>query len=307
MAVYFANETSVEVARIEGGSDYKHFMHQRGSSSNISQYNRKCGFFPFRIQELLRFIHICPRQPDLEGTVSLFRSLKYAVDSYLGTNFCFVSVAVPDPDSVYYSDLIGQAIDTVGLRQVFPLLHAGEMAFAANWRTIEKDRNLFPDEQVVLTVDFSNSGLNLALFYDNYYDIRLVYPLRSHWVHELVTTPVEPPPEFWRDVRETVKTFVQPPFGESPMGRALPDYISQVVLYGDDVANSTFLDILRENVGHDVLERAHKFDPVFASAVGMAQLSYERMDAFYSDEKAAFGCKWRSELYGKKRPSHDDL
>jgi hypothetical protein len=41
-----------------------------------------------------------------------------------------------------------------------------------------------------------------------------------------------------------------------------------------------------------------KPDPVFASAIGMAQASHERMDHFlYFKIDAAPGCVWRSKLY----------
>jgi glycerol kinase len=190
--------------------------------------------------------------------------------------------------------MIEKAIRAVGLRQSLGTLNAGKLALIANH--VSRSGDSGAPEQVVLSVDHSRSGLNTVLFCD---DEGIIDALRQVYSSNLGTE--NDPTEHWKAVKTALEKFVQPPFGHSPMGRKLPDHIDKLVLYGDMLSNKEFLEILGDVLGTDLVEKAQVFDPVFASAVGMAQASHERMDNIDFSVKPAMGCRWRSKLYDERR------
>jgi hypothetical protein len=283
-AVYFANGSFVEVAQVEGNPEYKTFMRKEAPSS---PQNSLCDALPPSLQQVT--LGLCSRQPDSVGAVSLLRALKYSVESYLGTTFCFADVVVPDLSRIYQIGVIEKAIKAVGLRQTLETLNAGKLALIANH--VSKSGDSGASEQVVLSIDYSRSGLNTILFCD---DNGIIDALRQVYSPHLGAG--NSLPGHLKGVKTALEKFLQPPFGDSPTGQKLPDHIDQLVLYGDRWSDKQFSEILLELLGRDLVEKSHVFDPVFASADGMALASHECMDNIDFNIKSAMGCRWRSRL-----------
>ncbi|KAF6832945.1 chlorogenic acid esterase precursor [Colletotrichum plurivorum] len=278
-AIYFENGTFVEVSRVEGSPAYKSFMRRRVDG-----------------------------QPPLDGfhaisamyfssTRDLVQSLQSTVTSYLGTNFCFASVVLPVKSWEYQKDVIKKAVTANGLRLTHRVLDASILAVMANDIDSSDDPDI--DSQAVLSVDYSGSALNLVLFAE---DLGVVDDIRRNYAPNL---GAEHRGEHGHleAVRAAVTAIAEGPFGKDLMNNKITDDIRHVVLHGDAVTDPAFLDALRAVVGPALMEKAHALSPVFASAVGAARVSHERMADFDFDqfEQAAFGCRWRSRLYGSNR------
>ncbi|KAJ9669669.1 hypothetical protein H2201_000053 [Coniosporium apollinis] len=281
-AIYFANGSIAEVAQIEGRPEYKAFMRRKEAPSSLK--TSLCDAFPPTLQQAT--LNFCSKPPDSASVVSLLRALKYSVEAYLGTTFCFADVVIPDSSRTYQCNVIEKAIIAVGLRQTHSILNAGLFAVIANRGSWSDDKDR--PERVILSVDYSRSGLNTMLFCD---DEDSIDDLRQVYSPDLGAENVE----------TALKGFVEPPFGHSPMGVKLPDHIDRLVLYGDRVSDREFLETLRRVLGTDLVENAYVFDPLFASAVGIAESSHLRMRRIDFNTKPAIGCRWRSNLYAKAR------
>jgi len=290
-AIYFANGSFVEVARIEGSPEYKSFMRKHepaggelaeGIPSVALLRNALC---------LLPRLPFCKRNPDFVSTQALLRSLQYSVASYLGTSFCFTGIGIPDQTWQYQNDIIQKAIKSIGLRQT------PRMVLVANHLDNSKTsgcRSEIPDgrTRAILSIDYSVSGLNVVLFSedDGIVDImRRIYNQHlgaGHRGHGHLES-----------VKAALMEVTKPPLGRDFMGTLLTDDIQDLVLYGDAVMDAGFLDILRAVIGSDLVEKASALEPVFAAAMGMAITSYQEMDWMYFNTKPAFGCQWGSSLY----------
>ncbi|KAJ5000900.1 hypothetical protein K4K48_002068 [Colletotrichum sp. SAR 10_66] len=147
--------------------------------------------------------------------------------------------------------------------------------------------------QAVLSVDYSDSGLNVNLFAD---DEGVADVLRQVYDQQLGADRREQPGHL-QAVKDLLTEVAKAPLGHDLYGHPMPDKIQRVVLYGDTVMDGGFLDILKAVVGEDVVNNAHSFEPVFAAAVGMATSSFESMNWLDFNVEPAFGCRWRSRLY----------
>lgn len=288
-AIYFANGSFAEVAQIEGSPEYKRFMRNDAPSSARKSL---CDRLPPSLQQVT--LGLCSKPPDITSTLSLLRALKYSIESYLGTTFCFVDVVVPDLRQTYQISVIETTIRAIHLRQTLETLNAGKLALLAN--RVSKESGSDAAEQVVLAIDYSRSGLNTMIFCD---DNGIIDALRQVYSPHLGAE--NPLPGNLKGVKTALKKFIQPPFGTSPMGQKLPDHIDRLVLYGDRCSDKQFSGMLVEILGKDLVEKSYLSNPVFVSADGMALASYEHMDDIDFNIKPAFGCRWRSRLYDEPR------
>ncbi|KAJ5016859.1 hypothetical protein K4K57_010480 [Colletotrichum sp. SAR 10_99] len=264
MAIYFQNGSHVEVARIEGSPAYKSFMRKHDNTTSIVEdvhgisllRNAACP----PLQPL--GLSICERDPDFESCQGLLRSLQSSVASYLGTTFCYAGVVVPDQTWQYQDYIINKAIKSVGLRLTHRVLSAAKLVMWANH--INNPGTPHYQTQAVLSVDYSDSGLNVNLFAD---DEGVADVLRQVYDQQLGADRREEPGHL-QAVKDLLTEATEAPLGHDLYGHPMPHKIQRVVFYGDAVMDGRFLDILKAVVGEDVVNNAHSFEPVFAAAVG---------------------------------------
>jgi hypothetical protein len=74
-------------------------------------------------------------------------------------------------------------------------------------------------------------------------------------------------------------------------------------VYGDDAKNATLYRLLRTILDEDLVRDARVARSVFDGVAEMAYNAHLTMDDVDLEmrEQAAWGCKWRSRLYGKHR------
>ncbi|EQB56317.1 hypothetical protein CGLO_03669 [Colletotrichum gloeosporioides Cg-14] len=292
-AIFFQNGSHVEVARIEGSPAYKSFMRKGDNATSIVEdlpgmsllRNAVCPpLQPFGLA-------ICERDPDFDSCQGLLRSLQSSVASYLGTTFCYAGVVVPDQTWQYQDYIINKAIKSVGLRLTHRVLSAAKLVMWAN--RINNPSTPRYETQAVLSVDYSDSGLNVNLFAD---DEGVADVLRQVYDQQLGADRREQPGHL-QAVKALLTEVTKLPLGYDLYGHQMPDKIQRVVLYGDAVMDGGFLDMLKAVVGVDVVDNAQSFAPVFTAAIGMATSAFERENWLDFNVEPAFGCRWRSRLY----------
>ena len=91
-------------------------------------------------------------------------------------------------------------------------------------------------------------------------------------------------------------------FANPPPGINLPQQIHHLVVYGDDAKNDALQKLLAESLNADLVREAHVSSSIFDGVTVMAHTTHEHMDTvdFEMNVKSAFGCQWRSNLYGEE-------
>ncbi|KAK7417863.1 hypothetical protein QQX98_004338 [Neonectria punicea] len=103
---------------------------------------------------------------DFETARALLDALKASVAAYLDTTFCFAHLVMPDSHQLYQKAVLEKSLTALSSPTTSAMLLAP-----------------IPPEQAVLIVDYSRSGLRLALFCDD--DDGIVDVLRWDYYPEL--------------------------------------------------------------------------------------------------------------------------
>lgn len=280
-SAHHANSTVAHIVKIEGSPAYKQFM--RGHSAASPQ--PQSVLCPRLIASIPLLDAICqPSQLPSSGADAakpMIRALKASVEAYLGTTFCFADVAIPATLSADQNAAIRDALAADGLQTALPNpINAALAAAVANG--IKTD-----DERVLLAVDYSRSGLAAMLFTQ---ELGVFDELRHDAWPELGDDSAPLDPRHWDLVRAALANFLR----DSDRRAGVDDLVS----YGDRAEERQFREALR-----DVLGKAQGqaegalFDPIFASAAGVADASFNVMDDPGFSKKPFWSCGWRSALY----------
>ncbi|OHE90780.1 hypothetical protein CORC01_13920 [Colletotrichum orchidophilum] len=297
--IYYANGSFVEIGPFEGTQEYKTFLRSSKPSYTVPEL-AACRFVPPSLQGIF---NICTPSAAVASAETLLRSLQSSVTSHLGTSFCYAELVLHNPsqEDGYQRDILQEALKRIGRRQAVrgvPVLPASSLAVHANLR-FPTARTLMP--QAALSIEYSRWGMNVALFCVD----RLVLEEQRH---EIVIFPVESQTAGAQDgsrdngarleeAGEALRRISKPPLGSCSVIGDMPDKIQVLILHGDSVRDSGFMDLLKGLFGRKLVAEAYDFDPLFASAVGGAVASHDNMDQAYFNEPAAFGCRWPSKLY----------
>jgi hypothetical protein len=287
--IHFKNGTSQSIAQIQGPPDYQAFM--RRATPISRDESALCQWITPVLDHLPAAlgldIDFC-RSADLISTKALMSSLKTAVESRLGTNFCFAALSVDDPSS-YQARVAEQALGHLGIRQ---FLTTGRRAKNVI-RTLRPDSAPAFDEEpwVVLAVDYDSHWFNIGL-----------YAIGEEGVIEVPAEDFVHGPRFDVENRlQSVKEELQDMLSRS-------GHVRHVFLYGEQRENSELLELLTEMLGSKLVADARVDSSVWTSTSYMAEAAHIRMDdiQFEMDpaSNAVFGCKWRSKLY---RDGHEEL
>ncbi|KAL2203691.1 hypothetical protein CC79DRAFT_1359739 [Sarocladium strictum] len=270
-AVYYENGAWAEVAHVEGSSTYKAFMRKSPSTEvDIQDINPEMFTTDPIFPVLDPFQHAsCRPNPDLESVTEVLRSLKAAVVSQLGMEFCYAQIALPDPDWNYQTNITYQALASINLRPVFSVLDAAPTAL---WASVLATTPLPRDGEIhtVLGIEYSDSGLNVSLWgaeYEGYVD----YIRGSN--DGTLGERNRGRPGYQNRVKDFLEEITQRPFGDNGWGYQYQERLERVVLYGDATTDEEFLKTLNLVVGSKLPE-TQGLDPVYAVAVGAAQAAY---------------------------------
>ncbi|EKG20433.1 Heat shock protein 70 [Macrophomina phaseolina MS6] len=280
-SVHHANSTVANVVKIEGSPAYKQFMRGHSAASPHPQ----SALCPRLIASIPLLDAICqPSQLPSSGVDAakpMVRALKASVEAYLGTTFCFADVAIPATLSADQNAAIRDALAADGLQTALPNpINAALAAAVANG--IETD-----DERVLLAVDYSRSGLAAVLFTQ---ELGVFDELRHDAWPELGDDSAPQDPRHWDLVSAALANFLR----ESDRRAGVDDLVS----YGDRAEEKQFRDALRDVLGKAQGQaEAVMFDPIFASAAGVADASFNVMDDPGFSKKPFWSCGWRSALY----------
>ncbi|KAF9878140.1 hypothetical protein CkaCkLH20_04178 [Colletotrichum karsti] len=296
-AIYFQNGSSVSVARIEGSPAYKSFMRKHDDRENAAEEASAVSSLRSSVCRSIQplSLPVCKREPDFASVQGLLRSLQSSVNSYLGATFCFAGIAVPDRNRQYHNHVIEESLKSIGLRQTHQILDAPRLVLVAN--NIDSSESPGHKSQAVLSVDYSASGLNVALFAE---DAGVADIIRRNYSQHLGGDHQSEHGHL-EAVEDVLKDITKPPFGDDLSGSPITDEVRQVVLFGDLITDPGFRRALERVVGSKLVEEAHGVNPVFAAALGMAKSSHERMDDLDFDVQPALGCRWFSDLYAAGR------
>lgn len=274
-AVYYADGSYAKVAQIEGDPAYKAFIREEDPPPSVlGFYNPLCELIRSVSQRIT--LGLCPKPPDGTMVVPLVRALRSAVEAHLGTEVRDVKIALPNHYRLDRDKAVENAVEAIGLRQdSFGTRSASRLAFTANNVALPKNNDndninmcasdIYPSH-FVLVMDYSQYSVNAVLFgwdngildaVDRIYRLDVGVDNMVAILEPFVNQPLEP---VFRD----------------GFGEMLPGRIHELVLYGDALTDEV-MDILREILGRELVDRAHVFEPVFGGAIEAAKISHMHM------------------------------
>ncbi|KAM0280367.1 hypothetical protein ACHAQH_004080 [Verticillium albo-atrum] len=233
--------------------------------------------------------------------LALFASAAWGCEFVDGLMVPGVAFAL-NPDygtaTVYFSNntftkvaRIEDAMKCIGLRQVFPTTDAAISAVDVNKFKVWPK----PAAHALLAVDYSTHGLDVALLSS---DDGLKSIMRKSYLTRLGAAHQAEEGHF-EAVKSVLAEISKPPFEKNGYGEKAPDEIRHLVLHGDAVGDSGFLNGLRDVLGDSLVDDAHAVEPEIAGAAGLAMFSHFELQMKYPEKKPAFGCRWRSGLHGR--------
>lgn len=207
----------MRVAQIQGCPGYQAFM-RRKTSSIVTGPSTLCTPLSSELRDIssaLGFdVNLC-HQADIISTKALLTTLKTAVESYLGTNFCFARIGLAgiEGDRV---GVVKEAIQAIGLRQTLLTISAGKLAVLANMDNAKPVHEDAP--YVILAVDNSSYGFYLGLYTMD--EDTIVDAIKEEYYPcvNSVGSAVEEEPSHL----DTLRDALQRPFNEPPANVDLP-------------------------------------------------------------------------------------
>jgi hypothetical protein len=288
--VHFKNGTTIPIVQVQGSPEYQALM-RRATAVPLTEESALCQWISPALDRLPAVfgldINLC-RSPDLTSTMALMSFLKAAVETRLGTNFCFAALSMDDPSS-HQARVAKQALEHLGLRQALTAERRAKNVI----RTLGPDSAPAFDEEpwVVLTVDYDSHWFNIGL-----------YAIAEDGIIEV---PIE---EFVHGPKIDVEDQLEAAKQELQHMLLKSGHIQYVFIYGEQRENPEFLNFLTETLGSELVNDARVDSSVWTSTSYVAEAVHIRMDDIQFEmnpsNNAAFGCKWRSKLY---RNGHEEL
>jgi hypothetical protein len=291
-AVYFKNGTSVPVAQVQGSHAYQDFI-RKNFTSLSHEDSTLCRWLGPTLNGLPSALGVdvdmC-RHADVSTVKSLLRTLKYAVESYLGTGICFAALILDDFDA-HLRSVAQEALEAVGLHQVLGTILAGKTEVMAKMPQPLPGMNEEP--WVVLAVDYSFRWFNVGL-----------YTLDEFGIVDPVEASVSSPRIAEHNRLDALGDAIRHLLTHTTLPDVkLPEQVRHLFVYGDDANNASLHRLLRTILDEDLVRDARIARSVFDGVAEMARNAHLMMDDvdFEMRAQAAWGCKWRSRLYGKHR------
>ncbi|KAF5964953.1 putative heat shock protein 70 protein [Fusarium bulbicola] len=267
-AIFLGNGSSVAVARVEGSQAYKDLMLRQNTTLATTE-NRSNLQRP--ISDLWSLSKRFWKQPDTMEDIDkialepVLRGLKTAVEAYLGNSICFVKVALSGEamKNDYLGDIVAGAVRQIGLVEVW----AGRPAALVQglFRKWQDDGDFGEPESLLLIIDNSEYGFDLALVHQ---EDGLAHTLRHNY-HPY--TGNETPSDRASSLQQALEQIIRPPFDYKVYYREVPQIIKELVIYGDNIWDPDFRNILNTTLESSLIRGAYQRQPVYAPAIGLAK------------------------------------
>lgn len=230
-------------------------------------------------------LDVC-RHPDVLILKTMFAALNAAVESYLGTNICFVALVLDDIESKTVQNA-QEGLRMLGLRQVLGTTQTGRAEVRAHMSSIRSATD--GAAQMVLAVDYSARWFNIGMYTLD--ENRLVDPVLG-FVNGL-TIGAEPQLKAFEMALRNLSQSL-------PLDLRSPDQIS---FYGDTSGDPKILDVVESIFGSELRSNVYVSKSAFKSVAHVAEGAFEEMDTveFEMTEPASFGCRWLSRLYDQEQ------
>lgn len=302
-ATIYANRTFFNIAKIEGNTEYKHFM-RTGGNAAAGQPQAPSALCSY-LTNLPLVHHLCPKHLNVQAIESMLRALTASVEAYLGTGFCFVNIAVPH-DKLVHDPSIELALNNLDLALQAPRLRRSATA------TVMATSRDCRFEELLLVIDYSHSGMTISLYSE---DDGIFSMLHETVRQDLGANSTSSHPDRREEIRVAVENFLSKHIGRDVFRRfglervevAGPDHIAALISYGDATNDADFRAALRDVLGDRLVDSKERmFDPFFVSAAGVAREAFKVMDyVFYDGPTPSWTCRWRSAFY--MNPGERDL
>ncbi|EGX89831.1 hypothetical protein CCM_08084 [Cordyceps militaris CM01] len=253
-AIYYPNDTIITIGPVQGDRQYAASM--RKTRSSLAMFLPIVCYGSRWMPEPLNRA-LCTPDFGVDAVQGLLATLQKSVASHLDGPFCFTDIVLPSPETQKYQQDIPR-----------PSLHAADMAVAANTHRKRTDPAL--DAQVVLAIDNSTYGTNVALVYE---EDGVVVRLRQRYMP--LGAGEAPGSHSRKQTQAALEDMRRRPFGKPIWDRRLPEKIQTLVLYGDTTNVPTLGAPLEAMFGIRAVRSASRFKPVFASAIAAARSNHE--------------------------------
>ncbi|KAF5582093.1 heat shock 70 [Fusarium pseudocircinatum] len=276
-AIFIGYGSSAPIARVEGTPAYKDFMLRENTS--FSTFNRSSDLQSPVSQLWGLNKRVCRQQNSTEdiekaAVETVLRDLKAEVETYLGPlRYSVSSVKVAFPghknNKDYRAHIIAGAVRQIGLVTVW----AGpprypRLAVLRKWLD---EADFGKPEGLVLVIDNSEYGFYLALAYN---DDGVVGILRHKYQDY---TGNENPSEKASLFQQALEEIIKSPFNYISYGKAVPQTIEDLIVYGDNIWHPDFRDSLESTLDSRLIRVAYKRQPVYATALGFAKRVFPRL------------------------------
>lgn len=252
-------------------------------------------------------VNIC-RHPDVNSVKTLLGTLKRAVESYLGTNFCYAALSFDHErfgkswdEKTYEESVVQEALEALGVSRVLGFPQAAKCEILAREPTEHDDVDapgfVFPEPRYVLAIDYSLHWFNVGMYIID--ELGIVDPVEG---------TVGGPKIEMDNQLQALKESLEQLFGGPPPELNLPKDINQLLVYGDDAQNEPLHHLLESFLGADLVRNANISTSVFDSVFFRARDAHYYMKQVQFEDRVVpprFGCMWRSKLY--RRPGHSEL
>jgi hypothetical protein len=301
-AIYHANGSSVGIAKIEGGWQYKAMMRKQKWLLPINE-EAQPGSLRHGLDDIVASSRIFSADslrdwmppwlggekgpgPEFTSLVTMILALKTATETWSEAKATEYLVSFPARPSGELLRALDAASKKLSLHMPILMRNpAGEMAAYANaiGDNICYPGQPVPGEQLVLTVEYSRAGHTMMLWSEDCGDYDL---LRGHHNSSLGTRAWGSPgyrKAFLSDLAQIIRLPVQ-----TPLGNFL-DKIGALVTYGEAGGDQRLADILKDAfaglesspIRITAFEADHRLvDPLFAPAIGTAKACM-----FWSEEE----------------------
>ncbi|KAF2271710.1 uncharacterized protein EI97DRAFT_427737 [Westerdykella ornata] len=301
-AIHLKDGTTVPIARIQGRPDYQAFMRKR-TTSTTHDSSTLCRWFSPVLNVLPSAlgldVNIC-HHPDVNSVKTLLGTLKVAVESYLGTNFCYAALSFDHVQKNYEESVAREALRALGVSPILGVIQAAKCEILSREPRGEPDFDApgyeIPEPRTVLAIDYSLHWFNVGMY---------------TFDEGVILDPVEGTvvgPTIEKDNQlQALKESLEHLFAKPPPEFNLPEDIHQLLVYGDDSHNEALYPLLENFLGADLVRNANISTSVFDGVAFLAEAAHDYMNDVQFEEKVRphFGCMWRSKLY--RKPGHSEL
>lgn len=299
-SIYFANGSTVDVAKIEGSTRYKYVMrhiqatdrtHHPGKPSTrnpfLSRLHHDLPFPSLLRSALNRWQH---RSPDATAIGDMLLALKTAAESYLGVPVPTADLVIPMSISPSGRHILESASSSAGLDRAAGFPVAGSLAAMANgigayYQHPERCRydDVAPS-QLVLTVDYSRAALTAILYLEEMcvfdvlrmrHDVNLGAAALNRCQ---ASTNNE---DCYKDLAEALLQIVKMPVED--VESDIPTKVGSLVLLGEKGTDPRLRQVLQQVLAEQSIsialrkskhEGSAMVDPTFAAARGIAAASW---------------------------------